>query len=251
MGEIYKITNKINEKVYIGQTCYTTAVRWYSHIEALYKGKKNPLYQAMRKYGEENFEVECIEVCDNEQLDEREIYYIKEYDSYRQGHNATLEGGGRKELELNVEEIQQLWELDYCVVQIASLTNSNEKTVKYYLASQGIPEEELSTRGFWHKSKKICQIDYYTREILKVYDSVREVAEVVGASNGSNIASACLGRKPYAQGFIWRYWEDISEDDKIQMTYSGELPKMKPYFSYIGKNRKKDNSVLYSDRQFS
>jgi len=47
MGEIYKITNKINGKVYIGQTKYTTEVRWESHMREFYRDNDMVLYRAL------------------------------------------------------------------------------------------------------------------------------------------------------------------------------------------------------------
>lgn len=55
---IYKITNKINGKVYIGQTTDSLSRRKSGHIQAATSGSKSKLYSAMRKYGVENFEFE-------------------------------------------------------------------------------------------------------------------------------------------------------------------------------------------------
>jgi hypothetical protein len=49
----------------------------------------------MRKYGIENFFVEKIEECEEDRLDEREIYWIQKYNSFNDGYNSTL--GGRFE----------------------------------------------------------------------------------------------------------------------------------------------------------
>lgn len=56
---IYKITNNLNNKIYIGQTSRTIAERFLEHINAANKGTLNThLCRAMRKYGVENFKVE-------------------------------------------------------------------------------------------------------------------------------------------------------------------------------------------------
>lgn len=69
-GVIYKITNLINGKSYVGQTIQALNVRFRSHLrEDTYLGR------TMRKYGLENFSVEVIEECDTlELLNEREIF---------------------------------------------------------------------------------------------------------------------------------------------------------------------------------
>jgi group I intron endonuclease len=56
---IYKITNLINNKIYIGKTIRTVELRWQEHIRDSKTGK-TPLYLAMQKYGINNFKIEII-----------------------------------------------------------------------------------------------------------------------------------------------------------------------------------------------
>lgn len=76
MAYIYKITNKINGKVYIGKTLNSIQKRWREHLIDSKKRRceKRPLYSAINKYGEENFEIEQIEECSHDILNERECY---------------------------------------------------------------------------------------------------------------------------------------------------------------------------------
>lgn len=90
MGYIYKITNNINSKVYIGQTIGTIEKRFNEHKRAAIKGCQYALHRAIRKYGIDNFSVEEIEQCPTEELDNREQYWISFYDSYYQGYNMTI-----------------------------------------------------------------------------------------------------------------------------------------------------------------
>lgn len=93
LGQIYIIKNSINDKVYIGQTIQDYKRRWHGHKHES-KSIDRPLYRAMRKYGYDNFWVELIE--DNipyEELDEKEIYYIKLYDCMNpKGYNISPGG---------------------------------------------------------------------------------------------------------------------------------------------------------------
>ena len=98
---IYKITNLVNGKIYIGQSVDIYR-RWEQHkkigrSKKGYKGYRNqPLYRALRKYGEQNFSFEIIEVCSQDMILEREEYWIKYYDctiSNNKGYNLT--GGGK------------------------------------------------------------------------------------------------------------------------------------------------------------
>ena len=57
MAYIYKITNRINQKVYIGQTSFSVEKRWKEHVQDINKHLDRPLYRALSKYGIENFSV--------------------------------------------------------------------------------------------------------------------------------------------------------------------------------------------------
>lgn len=84
MSIIYKITNDINGKVYIGKTEFSIEKRFNEHYRDAYKPskEKRPLYSAMRKYGINHFHIEVIEECSSEEVSQRETYWIEYYDSY-------------------------------------------------------------------------------------------------------------------------------------------------------------------------
>jgi group I intron endonuclease len=89
MKGIYKITNKINGKVYIGQTDRLTE-RKREHFYRLEKQthSNEHLQRAFNKYGKDNFIYEVIEECD--ELNERELYYINEYGGLNSDLNYNL-----------------------------------------------------------------------------------------------------------------------------------------------------------------
>lgn len=92
-GSIYIIHNSINDKKYIGQTTRTIEVRWKEHLqESQNLDCHYAIYNAMRKYGVENFWVEELEKCETKDLDEREKYWIKHYNSFKKGYNSTPRG---------------------------------------------------------------------------------------------------------------------------------------------------------------
>ena len=83
---IYKTTNLINGKFYIGKDVKN---------KKLYLGSGKLLKQAIQKYGKENFKKEILEYCiDLKHLDEREIYWIDKYNSIKNGYNLTEGGTG-------------------------------------------------------------------------------------------------------------------------------------------------------------
>ncbi len=87
---IYKITNKINNKAYIGQSVDIQR-RWTQHKSNIGKNT-NPMYLDFKKYGLDNFSFEILEECSIEQLDNLEIYWISKYNTFYDGYNLT-EGG--------------------------------------------------------------------------------------------------------------------------------------------------------------
>ena len=92
---IYMIQNLVNQKVYIGQSVDIYS-RWDEHICALrggYHANKH-LQRSWNKHKEYNFEFSIVEKCDENKLDEKEIYWITENDSYYNGYNQTKGGGG-------------------------------------------------------------------------------------------------------------------------------------------------------------
>lgn len=100
---IYRITNKINNKIYIGQTGGELKQRIASYLSNInrYKNKKRsdkyPIIMAMVKYGFENFQFDIIEdnIKNQIELDSKEIFYIKEFNSRNQKIGYNIQSGGK------------------------------------------------------------------------------------------------------------------------------------------------------------
>lgn len=125
---IYKITNKINNKVYIGQSI-DIKQRWRAHIYAANQHQDTHLYRAINHYGLENFVFEIIEVLEPNRnlLDDREKYWINYYDSYNTGYNSTLGGQGNQIMDY--QEILNLWNQKYSTKYIANKFNCSTDTI--------------------------------------------------------------------------------------------------------------------------
>lgn len=104
---IYKITNKINGKIYIGKTTKTLAQRWRQHQKHVRAGSQVYLHRAVRKYGPDAFQLEIIHTVETEEeLNTLETHYITQYQSHKPeiGYNGTFGGDG---IGLLTEETRQ------------------------------------------------------------------------------------------------------------------------------------------------
>lgn len=107
---IYKITNLINGKLYIGLTTNTIQERWYYHLKDLEK-KKSALYNAMNKYGVKNFKIEEIEQCTLSNVREREKYWIGFYNTYLDDTKGYNQSAGGELCILKTEDEKDIVEL--------------------------------------------------------------------------------------------------------------------------------------------
>lgn len=136
MMGIYKFQNKINGKVYIGQSIQLEQ-RYKSHLnnhnnENL-KDYQTKFYRALRKYGFDNFSYEILELSENftkEELNEKEEYWISYYDSFKNGYNSN-NGGDRV---TNCAEEHPM----------AELTNSQVLEIKEKLKNTEITQYDLA-----------------------------------------------------------------------------------------------------------
>ena len=154
-GYIYKITNNINGKSYIGQTKRTIEKRWQDHLSSAFSQSQHsynyPLYIDIRKYGVKNFEITTIEKCPINLLDEKEKYWIKFYDTKNNGYNQTL--GGHSVQLYNYDEIYKLWEQGYSCKEIKNITNISYTTLAEILNKFNINSKERLKRSY---DKKVC-----------------------------------------------------------------------------------------------
>lgn len=113
MGYIYKITNKITNKCYIGETKKSNPqLRWNEHKSKIEKGIGCPALQyAVKKYGIDNFKFEVLIICFDEDRYKFEKEYIKKYNSISpNGYNLTTggEGGGFYGKKHSIESINKI-----------------------------------------------------------------------------------------------------------------------------------------------
>ena len=154
-GFIYKITNTINSKSYIGQTIQNVKERFYQHCATkCSKAVSNmAIHRAIKKYGKSNFTVEVIEEIDSANLNDRERYWIKYYNSYNNGYNSTKGGqdGCKPFKDLDVESIIKEYNTGKSLRTLGTIFKVDKQTIKDLLIRHNI---ELRTTRTYKLSQK-------------------------------------------------------------------------------------------------
>lgn len=139
MTGIYKITNQINDKSYIGQSV-NISQRWREHRSRYQLNDSSEynslIHKAMRKYGIENFTWDVLEQCSAEELNEREIYWIQYYHTWIEDVNCNgynINSGGNYRSRNSNEKIkaiiQDLQNCDLSQELIAKKYNVSSNTI--------------------------------------------------------------------------------------------------------------------------
>ena len=226
VGYIYKIINKINNKVYIGQTTRTIDIRWKQHLNNI-NHVDTHLYRAMKNYGPENFSIEKIEETEN--LDEREIYWIQYYDSFNNGYNMTLGGKGFGR-QIDYNKIITLWNNGMSINDISKKTGYANQHISNALRTMNIDEASIKKQGLQVTIKKrsipVYQFDL-TGKFIQRYDSVTIAGEINNISK-IHINECCKKIAISAGGYLWSYSDHIDEDiilKKQNIKQGGNLKK--------------------------
>lgn len=237
---IYKITSNDTGKCYIGQSI-DIENRWLQHIcTAKYEIDNNKFYNAIRKYGYENFTYEVIEECDKAQevLDDRERYWIEYYNSYYDGYNST-KGGQSKAWIYDPEIIRKMWDDGFTTGEIRQILGCGKSTVNNRL--QGYKDFNTYTshkrscgsgakfREFLQQSEKqkrffgetitIHQYDLLGNYIAS-YNSLEDAAKAINGACPENIGQCFRGEHLHrtAYGYQW----SKEKVDKMPMTSTAQ-----------------------------
>lgn len=201
---IYKITNKSNGKIYIGQTVRKLDKRIHEHKNAIKYNRKSAISNAINKYGIENFSIETLDIAKNyEELNKKEIFYINKYNSaYPHGYNLRKGGDNTGFTEFTINKLK------------ASQKKLNKKR----------------GRSKHPRSKKVVNI-----ESGEIYNSAKDVSEI------NNISYSTLKAK--LQGVNgnetpFRYLENTDKYKK----YTGQGKKQGKSVICLKSNQKWKNA---------
>ena len=174
MGVIYKITNLINGKIYIGQTVVTEPQRWQAHIWNAYNNPTNDclyLCNAIKKYGRQNFKREILEEIDDlEELNNKEIFYIQKFNSTNPeiGYNICI--GGKGSVKYSSEEILELYKNTHSIIQVAKILGASKDTISKRLHGIGIETYNKTINQYSLSGETIATFSSFSqaKEITKL-----------------------------------------------------------------------------------
>lgn len=240
---IYKIVNLVNGKLYIEQSV-NIKKRFMDHRTPRAQKKHLTISRAIKKYGRDNFSCEVIEECVEEQLNEREIYWIS---TLKPAYNRTPGGIGAKGHHVSEEakailsiKGKEQWKNEPEAVKHriikhqligplkghpvskktrALIRNANlGKKQSLATIKKRSESQKQSMLGNKNGSKKVCQFTL-DGEYVKTHPSVKEAAKALGIHN-TMITHVLRGQRNKTGGFLWRYAENV-ETNGDECTHVG------------------------------
>lgn len=193
---IYKHTNKINNKVYIGQTCQQLEQRWKKG-----EGYKTctKFYNAIQKYGWDNFEHTILEKeLTLNQANEREAYWISFYDSYKNGYNSSL--GGK-----NAQKTEE-WK--------KKISDSNKGKHNHSAENNPMFGKHMSEAAKEKSRKKQKHFSVMCVETGKIYLSCHLAAADYGLKRDGHIPEVCRGKRKTAGGVHWKFINEEGDNNE-------------------------------------
>lgn len=254
-GVIYKITNVINGKMYIGQTTKTYINdRWCQHKNNARNGKSSYLYNAIRKYGEENFKFKVLlHKIPIDKLDFYEQLWIyKLRTKSPNGYNLTDGGGGTrgfvpwdKGIKRSKEDIAKM--KAHFTPEVRErmrqkmLGNNNPmygrcgkdnpaygkrrygKDNPFYGKHHSEETKAVLSKAKSSSKQKVAMLDIDTEELVLIFDSYSEAAKYLRKNTNfvkaddSAISRCARGIYKYVYGHKWKKIESINTLEECQL----------------------------------
>ena len=185
--EIYKITNKINGKVYIGQTIRPAEHRFSRHInDAMHNILDTHFARAIRKYGLNVWKLEVIDIAvTQDELNQKEQYWIKFYNSVKEGYNET-------------DAISKCGGNTY-----QSKTEEEMKVIK-----EKIRQTKIAAKN--PMARKIKKINIITGK-EEIFDTIISCARSCGIKGGKTSITQRLNgqiKSPYKNTWLFEYYDE-------------------------------------------
>lgn len=222
MGQIYGVIQKSLDKiVYVGQTKNNYLIRWQRHKQQSKDLNRNYAFcNALRKYGVDDFYPILLEECLDEDLNNREQFWIQQLNTKieKEGYNLT-DGGNTPSSIMCIPVFQYTIDGQF-IKEYTSISEAqkefSQNASTIWKASHGLVPTAYGYR--WSLEKKEYLLEYCNTKIKPIYQydtnknliaeflSLKEAALSLGDINKkTNISAAALGKRKTAYGYIWSY----------------------------------------------
>lgn len=208
---IYMFKNKSNGKIYVGQTTQTFRTRTMQHM----RSREGYFDTALRKYGIESFECGIIDTAKStEELNKKEIYWIKKLNSMKPNGYNLCEGGNTTRGYSHKEESKR--KMSATKKKLESM--KGEKN--HYYGKHHTKEIREKMSKAWENEARRAKLKehnknldrtYQCRKVLNVetkeiFNSIKEAAKKYGLKE-THISRVCRGKRKTTGGFHWEYYE--------------------------------------------
>lgn len=201
-GKIYVIRNDLNNRVYVGQTRKSLNQRFKNHIRSIPDG--SPIHRAMQIYGVEHFNIELLEECPVEKMDEKERAWIIMLRAFSDGYNESLGGAGKQKYLPDI--IWRLLKEGKQVSEVCKLVGCGKDTV-YGVANAHeftVSPKSTKKKTFAVTAKK----DGFALNFSNVPSAAKwvhnTIRENVSEANIARTILRCLrGKRKTAYGYKW------------------------------------------------
>lgn len=201
---IYTFKNKVNGKVYVGQTCRTFKERMGEHL----RHKDTTLGKALAKYGIDNFEYKIIDEAETiEELNEKEIFWIKKLNSMAPNGYNLCEGGdntlGYTHREESKKKMSSLRKGSFKGEDNPFFGKKHTSITKQRMREAWTEERKEQLR-LMVKTRKQHTVKVRNVDTGEVFDSVKKAAEKYNLKD-THISRVCKGKRKTTGGFKWEY----------------------------------------------
>lgn len=219
IGIIYKITNKINGKVYIGQTIKSLTRRWQAHIADSTRNSSYALHRAIRKYEPASFTVEQIDSASSYQkLCKKEVFWISFYKSLSLGYNMTLGGEGRYGAHVSIETRRKISESNKGKIV------SEETKKRMSIAMTGVKHKASSKESIEKRARQLRGRTLSHEHVAKVakanrkpivclntgiiYESSTEAVKELGINFG-HLSEVLHGHRTHTKNLVFIFEKEV------------------------------------------
>lgn len=203
---IYRIKNRLNGKIYIGQTVRSLGERLSEHK----RHKKTLISKALKKYGINNFDIEVIDYSETiEELNEKEIFYIEKFGCISpNGYNICSGGNGTYGYH-HKEDSKKLMSKNHwdnsgeknCFYGKHHTEETKEKMRRYLADEEVLIKRTAQLNKYrYDSSRKVLEINEN-----KTFDSLKDACNEYGISDVSYISRVCRGKRKSCFGHVFKY----------------------------------------------